>query len=337
MMANHMDICRECRGIFDGDEPCDECQFQAAKARIASLEAAIEAERWRAEKAESESETWMLRAASVIEIIQTLRPETTCGEIQQWVGLYRSDRDAALASLAAERERAERYRLAMEGLTAGGSEFYNDMDRCVEYIRAAMHNTPARILRAEAERDAVLAREESLNVQLQEVQADYGELDAKMFVEVERADKAELDRDVAEGRKSAVFREMKDRLATLEQSWNERGMLLAGALAKIKVAEEKASDIESDYDDLHEVVETLRADIDEHLPAYVLEDGTDEEANYRERIEYAGDEIKRHSTALAAARSDAVREFAEWCAENWTAIPQTVIARFLARKEPTDG
>jgi len=40
-MANHMDICRECRGIFDGDEPCDECQFQAAKARIASLEAEI--------------------------------------------------------------------------------------------------------------------------------------------------------------------------------------------------------------------------------------------------------------------------------------------------------
>jgi len=64
---------------------------------IAALEAALEAERGRAEKAESESETWMLRAASVIEIIQTLRPETTCGEIQQWVGLYRSDRDAALA------------------------------------------------------------------------------------------------------------------------------------------------------------------------------------------------------------------------------------------------
>jgi len=38
-MANHKDICGECQGIFDGDEPCDECQFQAAKTRIASLEA----------------------------------------------------------------------------------------------------------------------------------------------------------------------------------------------------------------------------------------------------------------------------------------------------------
>jgi multidrug resistance efflux pump len=34
-------------------------------------------------------------------------------------------------------------------------------------------------------------RVEALDVQLQEVQADYGELDAKLFAEVDRADKAE--------------------------------------------------------------------------------------------------------------------------------------------------
>jgi chromosome segregation ATPase len=281
------------------------------------------------------------------------------------------------------------------------------------------------------------------------VQADYGELDGKLFAEVERADKAEAlaedyrldaefhkneyadinthiggqlrdavaradkaeaDRDVAESRKSDVFREMKDRLATLEQSWNERGMLLAGALAKLKLSEEKASDIESDYDDLHEVVETLRADIEEHLPTYVLDDGTGDEANYRERIEYAGDDIRRlghelrlsHEFAarsiadakereeaalsrlrdveaerdrmaatidtqgrdhaahgctfgplcpwceienqrgqLAAARSDAVKAFAEWAERDEVIIEDEThveaAARFLARKEPTDG
>jgi len=57
-MANHMDICGECRGIFDGDEPCDECQYQAAKNRIASLEAEIEAERGRAETAEADRNEW---------------------------------------------------------------------------------------------------------------------------------------------------------------------------------------------------------------------------------------------------------------------------------------
>jgi chromosome segregation ATPase len=194
------------------------------------------------------------------------------------------------------------------------------------------------------------ARAEALDVQLQEVQADYGELDGKLFAEVERADKAEAlaegyrldaefhkneyadinthiggqlrdavaradkaeaDRDVAESRKSDVFREMKDRLATLEQSWNERGMLLAGALAKLKLSEEKASDIESDYDDLHEVVETLRADIEEHLPTYVLDDGTGDEANYRERIEFAGDDIRRLGHELRLSHEFAARSIAD--------------------------
>jgi hypothetical protein len=38
----------------------------------------------------------------------------------------------------------------------------------------------------------------------------------------------------------------------------------------------------------------------EHLPAYALDDGTDDEANERERVEYAGDEIKRLLARLAA-------------------------------------
>lgn len=40
-------------------------------------------------------------------------------------------------------------------------------------------------------------------------------------------------------------------------------------------------------------LETLTDDIDEHLPQYVLDDGTDEPANERERIEHAGAEIVR--------------------------------------------
>ena|GEM_PF-5916611 len=163
---------------------------------------------------------------------------------------------ALTASLAAERERAEDYRLHADEL-------------CTE-------------------RDAAVARAESLDVQLQEVQADYGELDGKLFAKVERADMAEKDlktNDIV----AAMFIVERDR-----------------ALAKLKLAEEKASDIESDYDDLHEVVETLRADIDEHLPTYVLDDGTDEEANYRERIEFAGDDIRRLEHELRLSH-----EFAE--------------------------
>jgi hypothetical protein len=64
----------------------------------------------RAEKAEVDAETWMIRAASVIEIVQTLRPETTCGEIQKWAGVYRTDLDAALASLAAAEAERDRLR-----------------------------------------------------------------------------------------------------------------------------------------------------------------------------------------------------------------------------------
>ncbi|MDD5542852.1 MAG: hypothetical protein PHX83_06725 [Acidobacteriia bacterium] len=37
-MTNHRDICGDCHDIFDGDEPCDDCQFQAAKKRILELE-----------------------------------------------------------------------------------------------------------------------------------------------------------------------------------------------------------------------------------------------------------------------------------------------------------
>jgi len=45
--------------------------------------------------------------------------------------------------------------------------------------------------------------------------------------------------------------------------------------------------------DLDEALEVLEAEIDEHLPEYVLDDGTDEPANARERVEYAGAEIER--------------------------------------------
>lgn len=41
----------------------------------------------------------------------------------------------------------------------------------------------------------------------------------------------------------------------------------------------------------HEL-DQLRGDIDEHLPAYALDDGTGDEAGHRERIEYAGDELR---------------------------------------------
>ena len=53
--------------------------------------------------------------------------------------------------------------------------------------------------------------------------------------------------------------------------------------------------------DAGEEIATLHNDIDEHLPAYTLDDGTDDEANERERIEYAGDEIRSLKIALRNA------------------------------------
>jgi hypothetical protein len=48
-------------------------------------------------------------------------------------------------------------------------------------------------------------------------------------------------------------------------------------------------------------LDALRESIDESLPHYVLDDGTGDEANELERVEYAGDEIRRVHRRLAEA------------------------------------
>ena len=53
-------------------------------------------------------------------------------------------------------------------------------------------------------------------------------------------------------------------------------------------------------DEIFSELELLKEDIDENLPNYVLDDGTDEPANDSERIEYAGDEIKRLGKYIVA-------------------------------------
>jgi hypothetical protein len=77
-----------------------------------------------------------------------------------------------------------------------------------------------------------------------------------------------------------------------EEHWRthgERGAARAEVARLQALLDDDASDLES-----------LRADIEEHLPAYVLDDGTDEEANHGERVEYAGRALRIAS--LAAER-----------------------------------
>lgn len=74
--------------------------------------------------------------------------------------------------------------------------------------------------------------------------------------------------------------------------------------------------------------DVLEATIDENLPEYVLDDGTEEPANYLERIEFAGQEARRaikyrderDALRARAAKLDAVaeaaRDFASWKAAN---------------------
>lgn len=65
-------------------------------------------------------------------------------------------------------------------------------------------------------------------------------------------------------------------------------------------------------DDEHEL-DLLKADIDEHLPEYGLDDGTDDPANERERVEYAGQELKslRGEVARLRTRNEALERVAE--------------------------
>lgn len=63
---------------------------------------------------------------------------------------------------------------------------------------------------------------------------------------------------------------------------------------------------------LEEPLESLlEEDVREYLPAYVLDDGTGDEANERERIEYAGAEIVR----LRRERDEARRNASAWADE----------------------
>lgn len=58
------------------------------------------------------------------------------------------DKDAVIAARDAE---IARWKKAVEGLTPGGSEFFNDPERCAKFIRDFQMSIPARIVRQEAE------------------------------------------------------------------------------------------------------------------------------------------------------------------------------------------
>lgn len=60
-------------------------------------------------------------------------------------------------------------------------------------------------------------------------------------------------------------------------------------------------------------LELLEDDIEEHLPSYLLDDGTNEAANHRERIEYAGADIRELTAKLTKAITPEVH--AEVCRE----------------------
>jgi len=258
-----------------------------ARSRIASLEAALTSERTEHDAALAE----LTRSHTVVELEAQAEIERLEAEIE------------------AERGRAEK---AERHLRESDQEWYDKLEAAESALAASQAG-------AEAERAGVM-----------EMRSKYGAKDDETFfafVARLAADRSEARPririlfDGPPGPVSGHFVEVENEegesidagtwtdedgiwVLTIPAPTNDELAFMRerdAALAKIKVVEEKASDIESDYDDLHEVVETLRADIDEHLPAYVLDDGTDEEANYRERIEYAGDEIKRHSEALAAA------------------------------------
>lgn len=89
-----------------------------------------------------------------------------------------------------------------------------------------------------------------------------------------------------------------EQLSVLEGSYKARGAALAAAREENERLKTLASDEANDTDELRDA-------IDEFLPDYVLDDGTDEPANHVETIEYAGDEIRRLTRELAALRSRA--------------------------------
>lgn len=76
-------------------------------------------------------------------------------------------------------------------------------------------------------------------------------------------------------------------------------------------------------------VEQLSEDVDEHLPHYVLEDGTGDEASARERIEYAGREIDEHAAEVATAE--------QRCAELEAALRKIGYWRQHGEEVPTHG
>jgi chromosome segregation ATPase len=82
---------------------------------------------------------------------------------------------------------------------------------------------------------------------------------------------------------------------------------VANLHAQLAAAQARVAEVERELRETGDEIDALHDDIAEHLPSYVLDDGTDEPANVRETIEYAGDEIKRLTSALAAKDAEIER------------------------------
>lgn len=88
-------------------------------------------------------------------------------------------------------------------------------------------------------------------------------------------------------------------------------------------------------------IDQLESDIDEHLPEYRLDDGTGDEANGRERIEYAGTEIRRlraerdRLSSKVAGRLRAIRSMGRrLCLERWQRIKaEAAVAALTERRD----
>jgi len=77
----------------------------------------------------------------------------------------------AVRAITAERDK---YRIALESFTPGGSEYAGDLDRCASVIRERLNREHAHVLRAVKERKQVEAERDRLAAELKKEQARRG-------------------------------------------------------------------------------------------------------------------------------------------------------------------
>ena len=77
--------------------------------------------------------------------------DTRCSECREVM----SHAERETAELRQKLAVADKWRLALESLTPGGSEFVNDLDRCLEYVNAQRNRQHEMLVKAIKERKAI--------------------------------------------------------------------------------------------------------------------------------------------------------------------------------------